>query len=283
MKVPEEYGGLGPLAGLLQPRAGAGRRVARVDLDAALGAPVDRRRRAADAVRLRGAEAQVAAAGREGPHLRVPADRARRRLGPGAARHDRGADRGRLRLHAQRAASCGRRTARSPTSSSSWRRCRRPRASAAGSPRSSSPTTPPGVTVEHRNAFMGLRGIENSVTRLDGRLRPARERDRQGGPGPQDRADDAQHRPARAAGDLRRHREVGDEDRARVRVRARPVGPAGRQARRGRAEDRVHRRDRVRPGGDARRREPARRRQAATTSASRRRSRSSTAPSSAGR
>src|SRR3712207_8392530 len=24
-----------------------------------------------------------------------------------------------------------------------------------------------GITVEHRNAFMGLRGIENSVTRLD--------------------------------------------------------------------------------------------------------------------
>jgi alkylation response protein AidB-like acyl-CoA dehydrogenase len=30
------------------------------------------------------------------------------------------------------------------------------------------PYDSPGVTVEHRNAFMGLRGIENSVTRLDG-------------------------------------------------------------------------------------------------------------------
>ena len=29
------------------------------------------------------------------------------------------------------------------------------------------PCDTPGVTVEHRNAFMGLRGIENSVTRLD--------------------------------------------------------------------------------------------------------------------
>jgi alkylation response protein AidB-like acyl-CoA dehydrogenase len=30
------------------------------------------------------------------------------------------------------------------------------------------PYDTPGVTVEHRNAFMGLRGIENSVTRLEG-------------------------------------------------------------------------------------------------------------------
>src|SRR5215211_155104 len=30
------------------------------------------------------------------------------------------------------------------------------------------PYDTPGVTVEHRNSFMGLRGIENSVTRLDG-------------------------------------------------------------------------------------------------------------------
>ncbi|HKH17172.1 MAG TPA: acyl-CoA dehydrogenase family protein [Solirubrobacteraceae bacterium] len=30
------------------------------------------------------------------------------------------------------------------------------------------PCDSPGVTVEHRNAFMGLRGIENSVTRLEG-------------------------------------------------------------------------------------------------------------------
>ncbi len=44
--------------------------------------------------------------------------------------------------------------------------------------------------------------------------------------------------------------------------RARPVGPAGRQARRGRAEDRVHRGERLRPGGDARRGQPAGRRQA---------------------
>ena len=68
--------------------------------------------------------------------------------------------------------------------------------------------------------------------------------------------DHAEHRPPGAAGDLRRHRQVGDEGRARVVGRARPVGPAGRQARRGRAEGRVHRRHRVRPRGDARRRQP---------------------------
>ncbi len=34
------------------------------------------------------------------------------------------------------------------------------------------PTDTEGVTVEHRNAFMGLRGIENSVTQLDERVRP---------------------------------------------------------------------------------------------------------------
>ena len=80
MKVPEHYGGLGLSQVYLQPRARVGRQFARRDLDAALGAPVDRRRRAADAVRLRGAEAQVAAARRQGPHLSVPLDRAGRRL-----------------------------------------------------------------------------------------------------------------------------------------------------------------------------------------------------------
>ena len=34
------------------------------------------------------------------------------------------------------------------------------------------PTDTEGVTVEHRNAFMGLRGIENSVTLLDGAVVP---------------------------------------------------------------------------------------------------------------
>ena len=46
-----------------------------------------------------------------------------------------------------------------------------------------------GVTVEHRNQFMGLRGIENSVTLLEDVFVPDGEPDRQGGPGPQDRPD----------------------------------------------------------------------------------------------
>ena len=71
--------------------------------------------------------------------------------------------------------------------------------------------------------------------------------------------------------------QVGDEGRARVVGRARPVGPAGRQARRGRAEDRVHRRA---PRSAWRRcstSPPAGRRRSATTSGSRPRSRSCTA------
>jgi alkylation response protein AidB-like acyl-CoA dehydrogenase len=40
-----------------------------------------------------------------------------------------------------------------------------------------------GVTVEHRNAFMGLRGIENSVTRLDGVFVPEENRIGQEGQG----------------------------------------------------------------------------------------------------
>ena len=77
------------LAGVLQPRADARRLRALVARRAAERAPVDRRRRAAAALRLRGAEAGVAAEGRDRPHQRVPADRARRRLGPRARRHDR--------------------------------------------------------------------------------------------------------------------------------------------------------------------------------------------------
>ena len=121
--------------------------------------------------------------------------------------------------------------------------------------------TTDGVTVEHRNAFMGLRGIENSVTVLENVFVPEENLIGKRGHGPQDRPLHAQHRPPRAAGDLRRQRQVGDQDRARVVQRARAVGPAGRQARRRRAEDRLHRGDRVRPGGDARRLLPPGRRQ----------------------
>ena len=57
--------------------------------------------------------------------------------------------------------------------------------------------TSPGITVENRNAFMGLRGIENGETRSTERTRAGREPDRPGGLGPQDRPDHAQHGPPR--------------------------------------------------------------------------------------
>ena len=65
------------------------------------------------------------------------------------------------------------------------------------------PYDPEGITVEHRNEFMGLRGIENSVTRFDDVFVPQRGRHRRRGQGPADRAGHAQHRPPVAAGDLR--------------------------------------------------------------------------------
>ena len=145
---------------------------------------------------------------------------------------------------AQRRASCGRPTARSPTSSSSWPRCRKSEGQRGGISAFVLPYDAEGVTVEHRNAFMGLRGIENSVTLLDDVFVPAREPDRQGGPGPQDRpharSTPAASRCPRSASAWR----SGRQGRARVRRRARPVGPAGRQARRRGAEGGVHRRAR---------------------------------------
>ena len=65
-----------------------------------------------------------------------------------------------------------------------------------------------GITVERRNAFVGLRGLENSVTRFHDVFVPERERDRRRGQGPEDRPDHAEHRPAVAAGDVRRRRQV---------------------------------------------------------------------------
>ena len=45
-----------------------------------------------------------------------------------------------------------------------------------------------GVVVEHRNQFMGLRGIENSVTRFNDVFVPNEQRDRRGGTRPEDRS-----------------------------------------------------------------------------------------------
>ena len=95
----------GSVAGLLQPRAGDGRRLARVAVGAAQRPPVDRRGRAAADVRHRGAEAQVAAAGGQGPRQRLPAHRAGRGLRSRAAGGD--GDAGGRRLLPQRAQAVG--------------------------------------------------------------------------------------------------------------------------------------------------------------------------------
>ena len=110
----------------------------------------------------------------------------------------------------------------------------------------------PGITVENRNAFMGLKGLENGVTRFHQVRVPAENRLGREGAGPQDRADHAQHRAAVDPGDVRGRREVVPQDRPRVVRPAGAVGPAGRAARRGRGEDLVHRRHHVRARGGAR-------------------------------
>ena len=122
--------------------------------------------------------------------------------------------------------------------------------------------TAAGITVERRNAFMGLRGLENGVTRFHEVRVPASSPHRRGGPGPEDRADDAEHRPAVAAGRLHRDREAGAEDRQGVVAGTGAVGAAGRRARGGGQEDLVHRRDHLRAGGDGRAVQPAGGRQA---------------------
>ena len=118
-----------------------------------------------------------------------------------------------------------------------------------------------GITVERRNAFMGLRGLENSVTRFHDVQVPAAGRVG-GGPGPEDRLDHAEHRQAGAARQLRRDREAGVEDRQGVVAGTGAVGTAGRRARGGGQADLVHRRDHLCAGGGGRAVQPARGRQA---------------------
>ena len=214
MKVPEEYGGLGlsqvyynralALAGTWHAVAG----------HAALGAPVDRRRRAAAAVRLRGAEAEVAAAGRQGPHLGVPAHRARRRLRPGAPRlHRRRRPSGGYLLNGRKLWATNGAIADIVVVMAQVPKCDGHRG---GISAFVLDYTTDGVTVEQPQPVHGPARHRELGHASRGRLRAGGEPDRQGGPGPQDRPLDAQHRPPRAARDLRRQRQVGDEDRARV-------------------------------------------------------------------
>ena len=104
----------------------------------------------------------------------------------------------------------------------------------------------PGITVERRNGFMGLRGIENGADPAAPGAGAGGEPARQGGRGAEDRAHHAQRRAAVDPGDVLGHRQVVAEDRARVVGRAGAVGSARRQARGRRREDRLHRGHRLR-------------------------------------
>ena len=168
-----------PLAGLLQPGARAGRHLALLAGHAALGAPVDRRRRAADAVRLRGAEAEVAAA--RWPRTTSP---------PSCSPSPTSAPTRRASARPPRRPRTARLPAQRPQAVGDQRRDRRhrrrhgqgpqgARAARAASARSSSTTRPTASPSRAATQFMGLRGIENSVTAARGRLRAEGEPDRQ--------------------------------------------------------------------------------------------------------
>ncbi len=109
-----------------------------------------------------------------------------------------------------------------------------------------------GITVERRNDVPRPARPGEQRDPVPRRVRARRERHRRPRQGPQDRADHAEHRPAVAARDVRRRRQAVAEHRPRVVRRAGAVGPAGRAARGGGQEDRVHRRHHVRDGVDAR-------------------------------
>ena len=165
MKIPEEYGGLGS-AGPLQQGAGPGRHLAPVDLDAAVGAPVDR---PAEPLRIFGTEEQK----REWlPKLATDHVSAFLLTEP-----DVGSDPARMSTTAV------------PTEDGTGYRINGMKLWATNGaiadvvvvmavvPKSEGhkggitaficPCDREGITVEHRNEFMGLRGIENSVTRFD--------------------------------------------------------------------------------------------------------------------
>ena len=103
IKIPTEYGGLGLSQLTLRPRDGDGHVEGRLARRAAVGAPVDRRAAAAQAVRHRGAEAANTSRGSRRARSRAFAlTEVDAGSDPGEHATHRDADRGRQALHPQR-------------------------------------------------------------------------------------------------------------------------------------------------------------------------------------
>ena len=164
MKVAEEYGGLG-LSQVYYNRALAMAGV----WHAAIGTLLSAHQSigVAEPLRMFGTDEQKREwlpQRRPHRHLRLPAHRARRRLRPGARGHHRGAGRRRLRPQRDEAVGHQRRDRRRRRRDGAGADVRRPKG---GISAFILHYDSDGVTVINRNAFMGLKGIENSVTKLE--------------------------------------------------------------------------------------------------------------------
>ena len=127
-----------PARRLLQPGHRPDRRVEWGHLNPAVRPPVDRRARAAEAVRHRGAEAQVPPSGGPRPTSAPSSSPSTTSAPTRPACPPRPSPPRTARATSSTAASCGPPTDPSPTCSSSWRWCPSPKDSGAASPPSSS-------------------------------------------------------------------------------------------------------------------------------------------------